>query len=103
MRLVYAHDDGRALVWPPKDANEVSDYSISFKRRLGSTSLSAAVFSLATAAGLTIDSSEDDDSDIATVKLSGGTEGQVGKILCRITNSDGETLDQTIKLPIRAR
>lgn len=103
MRLVYAQDDGRALVWPPKDANEVSEYSVNFKHRLGTTSLSTATFSLATAAGLTIDSSTDDDSEMATVKLSAGTEGQVGKILCRITNSDGETFDQTIKLPIRAR
>lgn len=101
--LVHAQEDGRILVWPPKDANEVSKHAIDFSKRLGCTSLSAATFSLATAAGLTIVSSEDDDRDIATVKLSGGTEGQVGKILCRITTSDGETMDQTVKLPIRAR
>lgn len=102
-RTVYARDTARPLNWPAKDANEVADYSIDFSDRLGDDTIASATFSLATAAGLTIDSSEDDEDSIATVWLSAGTAGSKGKILCRVTTTDGRTFDETVSLLIRAR
>lgn len=102
-RTVFASDIARALMWPAKDENEVLDYSIDFTERLGSETISSAAFSLATAAGLTIDSSEHDSNKVATVTLSAGTAGEKGKVLCRITTSSGETMDETVGLLVRAR
>lgn len=101
-RTVYATDDQRPLVWPARDANDVLDYTIDFSQRLGSETISSATFSLATAAGLTLGSSEYDDTT-ATVPISAGTEGSKGKVLCRIVTDGGQTMDATVSLPVRAR
>lgn len=103
MRTLQARDKPRPMVWPAKDANEVLDYSIDFSARLGCDTIASATFSLATAAGLTIDSSEHDSNATATVTLSAGTEGGKGKVLCRITTANGNSLDEAAHLPIRAR
>jgi hypothetical protein len=101
-RTVNATDDQRPLVWPAKDANDVLDYSIDFGARIGADTISTATFSLATAAGLTL--GDDDTTDTtATITISGGTEGSKGKVLCRITTADGQTMDATVSLPVRAR
>jgi hypothetical protein len=102
-RTVKARDGARPLVWPAKDANEVIDYSIDFTDRLGDDTIASATFSLATSAGLTIDSQEDDGDKLATVTLSAGTAGSKGKILCRVVSTDGRTMDETVSLVIRAR
>ena len=102
-RTVRSLDLQRPLMWPTKDANEVADYSIDFTDRLGGETISSATFSLTTAAGLVIDSSEHDSYRTATVTLSAGTAGQKGKVQCRIVTSGGQTLDETVGLLIRAR
>lgn len=101
-RTAFARNDARPLVWPAKDANEVLDYAIDFSDRLGCDTVASASFSLATAAGLTIDDSDSEDQT-ATVWLSSGTEGSVGKVLCRITTTDGRTMDETVSLLVKAR
>lgn len=104
-RTVQARTRNRVpLIWPAKDTNEVLDYSIDFSERLGpNDSISSATFSLTTAAGLAIDSSEHDGCHIATVTLSAGTEGSKAKVLCRITSREGNTLDETVSLLIKSR
>lgn len=102
MRTVYATDDQRPLVWPSKDANDVLDYTIDFSQRLRNDTISSATFSLATAAGLTLGDDETTDTT-ATVTISAGTEGSKGKILCRATTAEGNTIDATVALPVRAR
>lgn len=102
MATVEARPDARPLVWPAKDANEVITHSIEFEPRLGDDTIASATFSLVTAAGLVIDSS-DYSGSIASVTLSAGTEGSKGKILCRIVTGDGDRFDETVSLPIRAR
>lgn len=102
MPTVYATDNQRPLIWPSKDANDVLDYTVDFSERLGSDTVSSASFSLATAAGLTL--GDDDTTDTtATVTISDGTQGSNGKVLCRITTADGQTMDATVTLPVRAR
>lgn len=105
LRTVAARSINRVpLSWAAKDANEVADYAIDFTDRLGpSDTISSATFSLATAAGLTIDSSEHDSNALATVVLSAGTEGEKARVLCRIVTVDGFTLDETVSLVIKAK
>lgn len=38
---------------------------------------------------------------VVTVWLSGGTDGEDYDVLCRIVTSDGRTLDQTMRVPVR--
>lgn len=101
-RTLQAQANARPLVWPAKDPNEVVDCAIDFTARLGCDTISSATFSLATAAGLTI-SASGHCGPIASVTLSGGTEGLKGKVLCRLVTTDGRTLDETAQLPIRSR
>ena len=101
-RTMIARNAPRPMIWPAKDADEVLDYSIDFTDRLGDDSISSVAFSLATAAGLVIDD-DTHSGPIATVTLSAGTAGSKGKVLCRVTTTDGQTMDETVQLPIRAR
>jgi hypothetical protein len=39
---------------------------------------------------------------VATIWLSGGTDGENYILLCRITTSDGRTLDKSIEIPVRS-
>lgn len=92
------------LYWPSKDANEVVEYAVDFSDRLGRHDyLTSATFSLTTAAGLAIDSSDHDGKSTATVVLSAGTEGGKAEILCRVVTNDGNTLDESLSLLIKAR
>lgn len=102
-RIVKALSTPRPLVWPAKDAGETLDYTIDWADRLGCDSITSATFTLATAAGLTIDDSEHDSDRLATVWLSGGTEGSKAKILCEIETSDGRAMQETVALLLRAR
>ena len=101
-RTVFATDRQRPLVWPAKDANDAMDYAVDFSARLGNDAISSVAFSLATVAGLTLGSDDTTDT-LAAVSISGGTEGSKGKVLCRITTEDGQTMDATVSLPVRAR
>lgn len=102
-RTAIARNEARPLYWPAKDANEVLDYAIDFSARLGCDTIASATFSLATAAGLAIDSQDNDGDSTATVWLSAGTAGSKGKILCRMVSTDGRTMDETVSLLVRAR
>lgn len=92
------------LTWDSKDPDEVRDYEVDWSYRLiRGDEISSASFTLATAAGMTIDSSEHDYRHKSRVRLSGGTAGQRGKVLCQIVTEDGQTLQDTATLVIRAR
>ena len=90
------------VVWDYKDPDEVCTRAIDFTKRLGFDSIQSVDFSLATAAGTAVVSSDYTDR-FAIAKISGGTLGQVAKVLCEITTAEGQTLQETAKLPIRAR
>lgn len=94
------------LVWAEKDPDEVvkrnMDWTAHASWREGD-SIESSSFSLTTAAGMTIDDSTNDADEISIVTLSGGNDGQKGKVLCEITTVDGQTLQQTATILIRTR
>lgn len=90
-------------VWPSKDPDEVLDYAIDWALRLGPDRIVTATFTLTTAAGMTIDDSDHDSKTLSVVTLSGGTAGQRGKVLCQITTEDGQTLQETATVLVKAR
>jgi len=95
-----------SLKWPPKDPDEILDYTIDWGgsvelpgRTFGDTILTA-IFTVPV--GLT-KQSESHTPTTATVWLAGGTLGATYEILCRITTAGGRTMDQTTKLSIKAK
>lgn len=94
------------LVWTAKDPDEVVIRQIDWSQHPSwapNDSIASASFSLTTAAGMAIDASEDDDGTISQVTLSGGTVGERGKVLCEIVTDEGQTLQQTATILVRAR
>jgi len=92
------------LTWPPKDPEEVLDYDIDWSQRLDTgDTITGSTWEIADDdATLTIDSNS--FSNTATkVWLSEGTLGSVYKLTNTITTDDGRTMEQTVKLKIRAK
>lgn len=87
------------LIFPNKDPDEVLDYTIDWLPRTQGDTIATSVWSLEDAAGLTIDSSSF-TANGTTVWLSGGTAGEVGVLLNRITTTGGRTLDETAAVSI---
>lgn len=110
-----------AIRVPSKDPNAVDFYyfvwcDLDGTNDGGATDngeLQGATISTATVtgSGVTVDSSNKDAvtiqgvayaaNTIVTVKISGGTAETNATVHCRITTSDGRTLDQTIQIPIK--
>lgn len=94
------------LVWHYKDPDEVLDYPVDWKQHpmwQPGDVIESASFSLATAAGMTIAGTTHDNRSLSVVTLSGGTVGSRGKVLCQVTTEEGQTLQQTATVLIRAR
>lgn len=95
------------LTWPTKDPNEVLDYEVDWaaedepRLETGET-LVTSVFSV-TEGTVVIDSDDFAPSGLATVWLSGGTDGEKCVILNRVTTSEGRTYDQSVTLRIRSK
>lgn len=83
--------------WPEKGPAEVLNYKFEWAAVLqaGETIVSRVV----TAVGVTIDSNTIAGSDV-TVRLSGGTEGDVARVTCRIVTSATQTFEEVAILPI---
>lgn len=93
-------------VWEPKDPDEIAFRYIDWSQHPSwhqGDSITSATFTLSTTAGMTIADSDHDYAKLSRVTLSGGTAGSVGKILCQAVTYDGQTLQQTMTLLIRAR
>ena len=94
------------LVWAPKDPDEVvirHIYWDAHRSWLPGDFIVSATFSLATAAGMTISASDHNDRETSQVTLTGGTNESVGKVLCSVVTDEGQTLQQTATILIRAR
>lgn len=94
------------LVWTAKDPDEIARREIDWERHPSwqiNDTISSSSFALSTAAGMTIDSSDDDDSHVSWAYLSGGTENERGKVLCSVVTTNGQTLQQTATILIEAR
>lgn len=87
------------LIWPSKDPDEILDYQVDWTARLGDDTIATSVFTLEQDAGLTIDS-QSNAAKTATVWLSGGTNGETGWLLNRITTAGGRTFDEVIQVAI---
>lgn len=83
-----------------KDPDAVLDYQFDWSQWLasGETITSKTV----TVAGVTLDSSPNDDTAV-TCWLSGGTAGTTATCSCRITTSAGRTVERSIDVLIRER
>lgn len=90
-----------SLTWPSRDPDEILDYQVDWTARLAGDTIATSTISLTAASGLTIDSQSNTTSS-ATVILSGGTLGQVAKLLNRVTTAGGRTMDEEITLLIDA-
>jgi hypothetical protein len=74
------------LVWAAKDPDEVATRFIDWTKHpswIECDTISSSSASLSTAAGMTIDATDDDANTISQVTLSGGTAESVGKVCAR--------------------
>lgn len=89
------------LIWPAKDPDEVIDYAVDWFDRLAGDTISSAAFSIVTGT-ISIVSSEYDER-FSVLRLSGGAAGERAKVLCEIVTTDGQTMQETAVLAVRAR
>ena len=88
------------LDWPSKDPDEVLDYSLDWAPRLIDDTISTSLFIIPD--GIVADSSSNSPTE-TIVWLSGGTLGATYTITNRVVTAQGRTMDQTVRLRIRAR
>lgn len=91
--------------WSAKDPNEVLDYQVDWQDATTPTletgeTISTSVFTVVSGT-VTIDS-QSNTTTVATVWLSGGTDGEDCQLLNRVTTSAGRTYDQTVSIRIRS-
>lgn len=89
-----------SLSWPVKDPDEVLDYQVDWSARLGTDTIATSTWIVP--AGITKDS-DDHTATTATIWLSSGVLGATYEIQNRITTVGLRTMDQTIKLKIKAK
>lgn len=87
------------LIFPNKDPDEVLDYRVDWSARLGTDAIATSEWEFVEQAGLEKDS-DTNTTTSTTVWLSGGTAGEVGVLLNRITTTGGRTLEETAALTI---
>lgn len=94
-----------ALRFPYKDPNEVLDFVFDWSERLETgDAISTSVWSVVTeGSGLITIDSETQDTTTATVWLSAGTVDTDYELLNRVVTSAGRTMDQTVRIRVRAR
>ncbi len=92
--------------WPPKDPDEVLDYTINWRKtgneclRPGETIVTSTV---EVVAGSVVIDSTSDDGSVVTIWLSGGTVGEVCQVRNHIVTSATREYDKTANLRIRER
>lgn len=90
-----------SLSWPFKDPDEVLDYHIDWSDRLDTgDTIVTSTWTVPT--GITLDD-DDQTTTTTTVWLSSGTLATTYEILNRIVTAAGRTMDQTVKLKIKAK
>lgn len=103
-----------SLRWPPKDKDEVLDYSIDWSRFLvDGEFLSTSSWFIKDAdgnkvsfvPGVTVDGlklrTQTRTATVATVFLSDGTDNQEYTIFCLITTTEGREAERPVKIRIR--
>lgn len=103
-----------AFKWPPKDPDEVLDYSVDWSRYLNAATITTVTWFIDdedgakteytngnTVNGLQRVSATNTDT-VATLRVGLGTENTNYKIYCQITDSEGLTSERAINLRIRS-
>lgn len=89
-------------VWPRTAAETVTDGSVVWTAvhpdGASLTTVSSAVWTVPS--GLTLDSQSESDTH-THVTLSGGTDGEDYDVVCTMTPSSGNAVDQTVTIPVR--
>lgn len=88
------------LAWDPKDPDEVLDYVINWATRLAGDTIADSTWTLP--AGITKES-DTFSASTTTIWLSGGTLNETYQVLNRIETTGGRTMDQTVKLRLKAK
>lgn len=91
-----------ALTWPNKDPDEVLDYQIDWSSRLGDSDTISSSSWPTIPAGITKDSDSKTDT-VTTIWLSGGTLDETYELTNRIVTIGGRTMDQSVKIKIKAK
>lgn len=90
--------------WPRADGITVQDGSVIWTARHPSDatvpSASSAVWTVPD--GITKDSQREDGA-VTYITLSGGTDGVDYELICRMTPSTGNVIEQTITIPVRSQ
>lgn len=103
-----------SLRWPPKDKDELLDYSLDWSRALGSdeTIIGVSWFVVSNgevkepfSAGVSVDGlthiSQTNTTTVATLYLANGIENKDYKLFCSVTTSAGLVKERTVKIRIR--
>ena len=92
-----------SVTWPPKDQNEVLDYSHDWSARLAGDTVVGPPLAMVETGTVVVDSSTMAvDGFTQKVWLSAGAVGDV-KLTLRVTTSGGRTYDEGVKLKIKER
>lgn len=92
-----------AKVWPPKDPDEVLDYEIDWSARLVSEVINASEWTISGSDNLLLTNTSSYANTATTIWLEGGTLNVTYSLTNRITTSGLRTMDQTVKLKIKAK
>ncbi len=89
-----------ALEWPFKDPDEVLDYQLDWSSRLGTDTISTSTWIVPDG----INKNSDGKSSTATtIWLSGGLINTAYNLTNRIVTAGGRTMDQSVRLKIKAK
>lgn len=89
-----------ALTWPDKDPEEVLDYQIDWTDRLDGDTIATSAWTVPT--GIT-QNSNTFTTTATTIWLSGGTLDERYELTNRITTAGGRTMDQSVRVKIKAK
>lgn len=89
-----------ALEWPYKDPDEVLDYQLDWSGRLGSDTIASSSWTVP--AGIT-KNSDTNTTTVTTIWLSSGTLNSSYDLQNRVTTTGGRTMDQTVRIRIKAK
>lgn len=99
--------------WPPKDPDEILDYSVDWSRWLAGATITSVTWYVdnatgvktALSSGLTVNGlqnvSQSISGSVATINLGLGTNNAEYKITCSMTDSTGNLAERVIRIKIK--
>lgn len=90
------------IKWDPKDPDDIDVFTLDWSPRL--TAPEAIVLNtwVSTPTGLT-HGAVSASTNMSTIFLSGGVDGEIYDLTNTITTTTGRKLDQTVRLPVKTR